>query len=558
MIRTQEQPIGDSGAQRTYLLIFDQVPGGTGYLREIARPEVLRDCLNRALRHLLACACRVAPGAGSEHPDLHPAGCYKCLLSYGVSREREHLRREAAISVLDRILKRWDALVEQPSRSLGDVPETTLVASALEKKFLTTLHKAVVTSGGTWREDLVGGKSGYAFTLEGRTWTVEPQVSVGPAHGVAIPSQPDFVIQPVAARPGQRPVAVFLDGYRYHACLPDTGASRIPDDLAKRQAIRASRRMLVWSLTWKDLEGVELGAAETAAWFDKARWRELTKIMGGVMANLPEMFGDSFQQLVAYLHRPHVEDWALSLGRYIAFAGMNGSGTTEDKFRDAWVAWTTADGGTPDPRHGDGAWKYQVRPIGLGLTSLIGVHTHELMPALTGQDPERLGRQVRVLVHLADQAVQRSDEIAFVPVWRRFQALGNLLQFINGTVVTSVETNLVRPPVQEPNVASVVTATSPWTEVHHFIRAEYRDLAKRLEADRVAVVPVVGYELIVHGEVAGVAELAWPDMQPPLALVIGGATADAVAFHDGAWRVIDADDPQAHALILAAIRPIQH
>lgn len=556
MIRTQEQPIGDSGANRTYLLIFDQVPGGTGYLRELARPEVLRDCLDRALRHLMACDCRIAPGIGHDGVDLHPAGCYKCLLSYSVSRQREHLHREAAISVLDRILKRWGSLAEQASKSLGEVPNTKLITSALEKKFLTVMQVAVTAAGGTWRDDLVGGKSGIAVTMEGRSWKIEPQVSLGPSHGVSVMSQPDFMIRPVAARPEQWPVAVFLDGYRYHASLPDSGDSRIPDDLAKRHAIRESGRYLAWSLTWKDLQGTELGKAETATWFDVPRWRELTKVMGGSMANLPSLFSDGFHQLMAYLGRPHVGDWSIALGRYLAFSGMTGAATTEEKFRDAMTDWTSPDKGTPDPQSGDGAWKYAVRPLGTDLTTLIGVHTSDLMPALMGQDAQRLAGHVRVIVHLIDTVERRGNEDAFVPVWRRFQALANLLQFLPGAVITTVETNHARQ-VPAQMLGAVITAQTPdtpWTKVIRYVQASYRGLSQRLAEANVPV-PIVGFELIVADDVAGMAELAWPDSQPPVALVIGGATADAVAFRDEKWSVIDADDPTAFDQIIAVLIP---
>jgi DEAD/DEAH box helicase domain-containing protein len=557
IIRPQQQPIGDSGASRTYLLVFDQVPGGTGYLRELARPEVLRECLQRALRHLLACDCRVPTGKGKDDPELHPAGCYKCLLSYTVSHQREHLRREAAITLLDRILKRWDALTPQANNSLGDVPDVKLIESALERKFLIELQKAVTKAGGTWRDDLIGGKAGVAITLDGRSWKIEPQVSLGPAQGVEVPCQPDFVIRPVAPRPEQLPVAIFLDGYRYHACLPDTGDSRLPDDLSKRAAVRASNRFLVWSLTWKDLEGAELGQAEMAGWFDTHRWRELTKIMGSSMAPLPELFTDGFRQLVAYLQRPHVADWTVSLGRFLAFGNMTGIGTTEDKLGDALRAWTAPAGGTPDPRHGDGAWKFATKPAGPDIQALIAVHTTDLMPALMGKDAALLAKHVRVVVHLHDARERRAQEESFVPIWRRFQALANLLQFLPASVVTSTETNEQRqaPSVVAPGPDVVTPPASPWTDLLPYVQTPYRQLAQRLAA-ATCPVPVVGYELIRQGDVVGVAELAWPAQTGGIALVIGGASADAVAFVDQGWTVIDADAADAVERLLNLLRRV--
>lgn len=557
IIRPQEQPIGDSGASRTYLLVFDQVPGGTGYLRELARPEVLRECLQRALRHLLACDCRVPTGKGQDEPELNPAGCYKCLLSYTVSHQREHLRREAAITLLDRILKRWDALTPQANNSLGAVPDTKIVESALERKFLIELQKAVTKAGGTWRDDLIGGKSGVAITLEGRSWKIEPQVSLGPSHGVTVPCQANFVIRPVAPRPEQLPIAVFLDGYRYHVCLPDTSNSRLPDDLAKRAAVRSSNRFLVWSLTWKDLESVELGQAELAGWFDTHRWRELTKIMGSSMAPLPELFTDGFRQLVTYLQRPHVADWTVSLGRYLAFGSMTGIGTTEDKLGDALRSWTSPGDGTPDPRHGDGAWKYVTRPAGPDIQTLIAVHTTDLMPALMGKDATVLAKHVRVVVHLNDTRERRAQEETFVPIWRRFHALANLLQFLPSAIMTSAETNEggQAPSLVAPGPEVLSAPASPWTVLLPYIQAPYRILAQRLAA-AACPVPVVGYELIHQGDVVGAAELAWQGTAGGIALVIGGASADAVAFIDQGWTVIDADAVDAAEELMNLLRHV--
>ena len=350
---------------------------------------------------------------------------------------------------------------------------------------------------------------------------------------------------------------MFLDGYRYHVSLPETGDSRLPDDLAKRAAVHASTRYLAWSLSWKDLDDVELGQSEMASWFEPTRWRELTKILGSSMAPLPELFGHGLQQLLAYIVRPHVGDWTIALGRYLAFGGMNGIGTTEDKLTDAVRAWTTPDGGTPDPRHGDGAWRYATKPVGPDISTLIGVHTTDLMPPLMAQDAERLASHLRVVVYLNDPRERREQEEAFVPIWRRFQALCNLLQFLPGSIAASLEANHRRRHQAAPTTtpAAGSSPASPWTALMRYIQAEYRPLAEQLSAATYPV-PIVGYELTVDGDVVGAAELAWPDAAGGgIALVIGGASADAVAFLDLKWTVIDADAADAATLILLLTPP---
>ena len=75
-------------------------------------------------------------------------------------------------------------------------------------------------------------------------------VQLGPSQGVAYACEPDFIIYPEnkeAKKAGFKPIAIFLDGYEYHA-------QSVHDDLLKRQALLRSGQYWVWSLTWHDVE----------------------------------------------------------------------------------------------------------------------------------------------------------------------------------------------------------------------------------------------------------------------------------------------------------------
>ncbi|MEK8226465.1 hypothetical protein NKG05_10895 [Oerskovia sp. M15] len=64
-------------------------------------------------------------------------------------------------------------------------------------------------------------------------------------------AKPDFVL--TAGQPGIPPVAIFTDGWRYHA---SPSHDRVADDAAKRRNLRDAGYQVI-SLTWADLDGAE-------------------------------------------------------------------------------------------------------------------------------------------------------------------------------------------------------------------------------------------------------------------------------------------------------------
>ncbi|NOG30583.1 hypothetical protein HLB35_00210 [Halomonas sp. TBZ9] len=95
-------------------------------------------------------------------------------------------------------------------------------------------------------QDVVRGKHGYRLTIGELSYEMVPQVDLGATDGVQFASRPDFVLWPV--QKGRRPVAIFLDGYAFHA---DT----LEDDLLKRQALMHAG-FVVWTLNWYDINQV--------------------------------------------------------------------------------------------------------------------------------------------------------------------------------------------------------------------------------------------------------------------------------------------------------------
>ena len=97
----------NGGAAHQYLLLYDTVPSGTGYLKELmTQPEKLLSVFQKARDALRSCAC---------NQDPLKDGCYRCVFAYRRSREMAETSRDTAIEMLGRILDHRDELEEVPS-----------------------------------------------------------------------------------------------------------------------------------------------------------------------------------------------------------------------------------------------------------------------------------------------------------------------------------------------------------------------------------------------------------------------------------------------------------
>lgn len=236
-----EEPIKNSSLRKNYLVLYDTVPGGTGYLKQLMKSkEPIMDILQKALDEIKACSC-ISKGK---------KGCYKCLFAYKQSRFIGEISNQVAIEMLSGILKNRDKL--KAIKSINDIPVNSLFDSELERKFIEALSRSskakrkILVS-----QQIVKGKPGYKLEIGDRIWEIEPQVYLGMNEGVKISCKPDFVLWPVRNTDEDiiKPIAIFTDGYMYHKDI-------IGNDMAKRMEISKSGNFYVWSLTWKDIEDV--------------------------------------------------------------------------------------------------------------------------------------------------------------------------------------------------------------------------------------------------------------------------------------------------------------
>jgi len=263
-IKAIDEPVTGTDLRRYYLVLFDSVPGGTGYLAELLKePDAMRAMLETAHRVLDACSC--------QH-DGERDGCYRCLLAYKSSFQQADIKRSSALETLELILGGWDSLqVMSDGDTLDHTKVNRFFDSELERRFIEVLENS---PGCAMQRKELNDKDGYELTIRRAgvdthsrssvRWSIEPQVDLGEPQGVALSCRPDFLFRCLSTRNGDtRPIAVFVDGFEYHADIQ-------ADDTAKRYAILRSGQYRVWTLGWRDLPATDDGREfELGEWFSQ-------------------------------------------------------------------------------------------------------------------------------------------------------------------------------------------------------------------------------------------------------------------------------------------------
>lgn len=234
------------------LLLHDIVPGGTGYLAELASPDRLRELLVLAWERVRDCECR--------HEERQ--ACHRCLLPFVAPQAVRNVSRASAERHL-RALLGLEADAQEASTAtwtLTEVaPDDTDPESHLEQRFRKVLLERLRTVGATLTEIPGAWGNTVKFTLADspRQWTLSPQVNLEN-------SKPDFVLQ--SNDTTVPTVAIFTDGRRFHA-VP--AHNRLADDAGKRAILRDTGR-LVLGISAQDVTDAETGTASTPPWFSEA------------------------------------------------------------------------------------------------------------------------------------------------------------------------------------------------------------------------------------------------------------------------------------------------
>ena len=240
-----------NGKFDNYVILYDTIPGGTGYLAKLFNTEEFSKVLRLAWEQLETCSCQ------NEGKD----GCYHCVLSYGNRFTQGQLSRSKAAALFKRIVDKSDNW-EEFNGSLGTVTRGgSIEESELETKFISSLKEICGITPG-WAFKTINGPSAYyeidviGNNLENRTYTIIPQVALPGLH-----TRPDFMLEcikrekeGVALNKDEIPrIALYLDGYIYHG-HQQNGHVGFFNDLMKREAIHRSGNIITWTMSWLDID----------------------------------------------------------------------------------------------------------------------------------------------------------------------------------------------------------------------------------------------------------------------------------------------------------------
>jgi DEAD/DEAH box helicase domain-containing protein len=539
MVKPQIIPDHRVGVTRSYLVLMDAVPGGTGFLKalyqerdEQQRPgEGVVDILRRARNALETCACRRL-----HQTDDDTDGCYRCIRTYHMQHRAQNISRERGIVLLDRLLQ---ASANRSIKSAIDaIKVEALFGSVLEKRFVDRLRDWVEAQHGQWLEALINGKRGFRFVMGSpeRGWELELQPQLASAQGVSVACQPDFMLRCDDAE--VRPIAIFTDGLEFHV-EPEKPESRLADDVNKRRAILESGRFHVWSITWNDLS-------------DKGDESELTFLhppvvenvlikntkkklleQGRPVPNIALLSSDPWSQLQAFILCPDRAAWSLlaesAAGVFMTTFAMQGKGVTLEKLQSALDVWRS--GYAPAPvgeESGDWLW---LSRISLSEDMLA----YALGEELTVAQYDRL----RIALRLEDAYEERQKSATYPLRWRRFLAMLNFFQFASNLVVfTTSEVSNGTAPELPLDIAAGINAE--WQAILEDASSSLDSLIRSMAvADRMP--PEVAYE---DDDIAAdaLAELAWSHSSQRIVLLVGDQAHIRKKWSDAGWRVFtDAD-----------------
>lgn len=273
---------GSPGETRPALLVHDTVPGGTGYLTDLALPNNLWSLLVRVGQRLEDCPCR----------EQDKAMCHLCLQPHAVSSQTTrpaalHAIRQVLGADKDTTLKDLDP--EVPTWHVLDEPvRAGSGESPLEVRFRAELAARLDQEVAV--RTIADSSGAPALEIDGGKWRVRPQLD-------AAGSRPDFT----CLRHGHTTIAVFVDGHAFHSTHEH---NRLADDAQKRARLRAQGYHVIslsaqdlnrpWQPMWLNAEAVtmlkngSLGPARAGAVTDQA----VESWAGGPMALLQEMLLD--------------------------------------------------------------------------------------------------------------------------------------------------------------------------------------------------------------------------------------------------------------------------
>ena len=533
-ITPQEQPGANGGPSRQYVLLYDSVPGGTGYLHQLLSEDAqtLGEVLVQAFEAIQGCNCLSDP---------EKDGCYRCVYQYRQGRAMAQVSRRTAQAVLGDLVGSLDRL--EKVKSISEIFINPQFDSVLESRFIESLRRLGGAKDLQGRQalptvrvlqEVVQGKSGYLLQVGTEHYWVRPQVDIGLEQGVTAASRPDFLLVPTRSSSSRRPIAVFADGWSYHR-------DSLREDSRKRSALVSSGRYWVWSVTWEDVEAALAGSLERD--FDLANVHARLNadhplVSGAAMALEVASHGrneNAVAALLRWLALPGSDaqeerlcrEAALVLARMIVAPGSAEQGPASTVLKA--IAANLPEGCHDEPENAVAALSRSIH----GVTTVGYAWPQAFMSRRFGTGYGA----VRLQVDMAE------SQDALKESWREWLALYNCLQVLPNTYLMEGNGVLHGDYSGLGKVGSgfvgpqLISEADPWQSI---LPAALSDLHAGIALLRDAGLPApdqVGFELAASsGEVLAEAELVWESAQ--VVVLAEHQSEQRAAWENEGWQVI--------------------
>lgn len=491
-----------SGASVRNLYLYDAIPGGSGYLRQLAsNPQSLLRVFRLAASTLRDCPC-----ANEDHKN----GCFRCVKPYRSQFGPGEPKRDLALQLVEAVLADWDALTEV-EQAINEELGADLIESELEARFLDGLKKAF---GARNLKDIIlgNGQRGLQLRIEVQGeeiyWQIEPQVQINERFPGLPERRVDFVLTAQGERAG-KPMVIELDGWEFHA-------KSLEDDVENRIRMIRSRQVEVWTLTWDDFEEVAGPAAnpfrqggldtgrETvlAGLLTDPRYKALHSLAGGVDTLRS---GRSMEALIARLKDDTWESAkaALLFGRVAlgrkgeALADLPADLINEDArlFLEEGALF-----GTLSDR---------------GLTAFFG------LADVSPLDTVDQGNAARLVLHATMSPLYetRLDDQDARALWRGLLRSINLLQELPGLHVSLPGLETLDARSAEGGFSgSAPVSDIEWQDIRSLVGPELADLVTSIQLAGLPPPDLVGQDMMQGDQVVGTIELGWEARRFAIAL----------------------------------------
>ncbi|MDR2437091.1 MAG: DEAD/DEAH box helicase [Endomicrobium sp.] len=538
-------PISNTEYYKYFLVIYDSIPGGTGYLKQLSLDKTkLVEIFEKSLNKLESCICQ---------NDVNKDGCYRCIYAYRQNKNIGQISRKTAIQLLRSIISGKNNLAE--IETLNDISVNSLFESELERRFVEALPKVLANNKPfSVEKEFVNGKEGYILHVGQKIWELELQYDFHAGYNTS--SRADFILWPKKnCTKNQLPVAIFTDGYNIHQ-------SKVAEDTLKREAIRRyeNPKFRVWTLSWNDIETV----------FNQKNGYASPTLSHESMPNGSEVYSqilnyESNKQYNPRLIMPNNENSLELLSKYLELDNA------EQIFRIHAIAFTFSliESSKDNQIDAFEKWKQNIDRISNSLNIsdteftfndyLFGTwkptNNDSNITIFSAIDKENYTdindvRYLTVFSLFDDRINQSNDDIDvtlsdnFEKEWNGFWHFFNIMQFLPnffGVTESGIE-NYIYSSLDSPQPADPNYETDPWSNVlNKSIYDKKFELVQRLKELGITTIPVLGYELVDNNDtIIASSEMAWENQK--VALLLHEQNNFSEIFKNKGWITINLSD----------------